>query len=136
MLRGELGPHAKCRQYKQGVHEPPTPAVGQPADTQSLGNSENESLQREAISLKDSLQLHVETTSACLVTPAGHAPTNVLAKTRMEFSFHSSVKEAQAFETGSSHIGGHENFLRAGQSQSTGQLRCLTLKDEKQREST
>lgn len=52
----------------------------------------------------------------------------------MEFSFRSRVKEAQAFESGSSHTGGPENFLRAGQSQCTGQLRCLTLKDEKQRE--
>lgn len=41
---------------------------------------------------------------------------------------------SQAFDSGSSQVGEHENFLRAGQSQTTGQLRCLTQKDEKQRE--
>lgn len=37
-----------------------------------------------------------------------------------------------AFETGSSHVGEHENFLRAVQSQTIGQLRFLTLKIERQ----
>lgn len=41
---------------------------------------------------------------------------------------------SQAFETSSSHVGKHENFLRASQSQTTGQLRFLTLKAEGQQE--
>lgn len=39
---------------------------------------------------------------------------------------------SQAFETGSAHVGERENFLRAAQSQTTGQLRFLTLKAESQ----